>query len=261
MYKYWHTLILICIVTCSASCKKGENDPFLSLKSRQARMHGDWKIEAFEYTEKTVQPNGDYIEVVEHYEDNIITRVTKDYTESNSTIEYDTTMIFIDFVKYNFDKNGTWSKTLNTTTLFTEFSIDGTNHIYDTTITVAEITEKGDWSFLGAVEGEFKNKERFIMNLISQQSYTQSTYDHTVISLGDTAHYVENGSPLVESNNYYSGEQSTIIEIDQLKNKEMIFIEKRRNSGTNTVTPYQGIPTTTEAADFYSESKLTLRKI
>lgn len=31
-------------VTTVSSCKKGENDPFLSLRSRKARVTGEWKL-------------------------------------------------------------------------------------------------------------------------------------------------------------------------------------------------------------------------
>lgn len=37
-------LIAIVVLTTIAGCKKGENDPFLSLKSRKARISGEWKL-------------------------------------------------------------------------------------------------------------------------------------------------------------------------------------------------------------------------
>ncbi len=37
------------------SCKKGENDPFLSLKSRDSRITGEWKLTKVEGTQ--IQPN------------------------------------------------------------------------------------------------------------------------------------------------------------------------------------------------------------
>lgn len=260
MTKYWRTFILISIIGLTVSCKKGENDPFLSLQSRKARMHGDWDMSSYEYKEKTEQSNGDYTEIAESYQYNLITRVQKDYTESNNLVTYDTTVIMVDHIKFNFDKKGTWLKEYFTTTISTNLQQDGTNYIYDTTVTVSQIIETGDWSFLGAVQDEFKDKERMIMNVLDQQTIQQETNYHTVISLGDTLSYVEDNGQTSESSTYYSGEKSCTIEIDQLKKKEMIFIEKRRNSGSTTITPYQGVPTTLENANFYSDSKLTLKR-
>jgi hypothetical protein len=39
-------LLLAGIILFTASCKKGENDPFLSLHSRCARVVGDWNVSA-----------------------------------------------------------------------------------------------------------------------------------------------------------------------------------------------------------------------
>lgn len=39
-------LIAIIGLTTITGCKKGENDPFLSLKSRKARISGEWKLSA-----------------------------------------------------------------------------------------------------------------------------------------------------------------------------------------------------------------------
>lgn len=37
-------LIAVLVLTTITGCKKGENDPFLSLKSRKARISGEWKL-------------------------------------------------------------------------------------------------------------------------------------------------------------------------------------------------------------------------
>ncbi len=39
-------------------CKKGENDPFLSLKSRDARITANWKLVKVESTEVSTGPSG-----------------------------------------------------------------------------------------------------------------------------------------------------------------------------------------------------------
>lgn len=36
--------LLLCLVLFVSTCKKGEDDPFVSLKTRKARMEGDWRF-------------------------------------------------------------------------------------------------------------------------------------------------------------------------------------------------------------------------
>ncbi len=48
-------MTIVVVATLFQSCKKGENDPFLSLKTRDARITGDWELtygnETYTYTE------------------------------------------------------------------------------------------------------------------------------------------------------------------------------------------------------------------
>ncbi len=39
-------------------CKKGENDPFLTLSSRRARLAGDWKMTKLEMTQTSTDASG-----------------------------------------------------------------------------------------------------------------------------------------------------------------------------------------------------------
>ena len=43
-------LLILALVAAFTSCKKGENDPFLSLKSRKGRLAGDWIVKSATYT-------------------------------------------------------------------------------------------------------------------------------------------------------------------------------------------------------------------
>lgn len=69
-------LIAVVVLATFAGCKKGENDPFLSFRSRDARVVGEWKVSNYSYDETTV--NGTQT---------ITTKVTYDgskYTSTNS---------------------------------------------------------------------------------------------------------------------------------------------------------------------------------
>lgn len=45
--------ILAVVISGIQSCKKGEDDPFLSLRSRKARLSGEWKLTSYSYKEYT----------------------------------------------------------------------------------------------------------------------------------------------------------------------------------------------------------------
>ncbi len=47
-------LVAVLSLAFLAACKKGENDPFLSLKSRNARITGTWKLKSAEITNSNV---------------------------------------------------------------------------------------------------------------------------------------------------------------------------------------------------------------
>lgn len=47
-------IIAVLSITLLAGCKKGENDPFLSLKSRNARITGTWRLVSQESTQTDV---------------------------------------------------------------------------------------------------------------------------------------------------------------------------------------------------------------
>ena len=48
-------MVVAFAITSLNSCKKGENDPFLSFKSRDSRITGEWKLTKIEGT--SIQPN------------------------------------------------------------------------------------------------------------------------------------------------------------------------------------------------------------
>lgn len=55
MKKYIYLIFAILFLTVFPNCKKGDNDPFLSFRSRDSRITGKWKVVNYEY----VEINGD----------------------------------------------------------------------------------------------------------------------------------------------------------------------------------------------------------
>jgi hypothetical protein len=148
MKKLIQTLALAAVVVVSGAsftaCKKGENDPALSLKSRKGRLTGEWKLtkgtETFTSGGSTSTTNYDGTSITQSSGGGSIT----------GTFAYTLTI----------DKEGTYEYKMSET-FGGSTSID---------------TEKGRWSFLGKnKDGEIKNKEAIVLMETSYTSGTTST--------------------------------------------------------------------------------------
>lgn len=153
------------------SClKKGEDDPFLSLKSRKARVAGDWEVVSFKYTDtytSTSNPTSNYIDT---------------YTMNGST--YTSVSTYPNNPTLNSTDNGTrtWKWT---------FEKDGKFENTDTE-DGQTTTTKGTWNFTAGV-GELKNKSQIT-------TYDQS-YAYTGGSSAYTGNYVDMAFDLKELRN------------------------------------------------------------
>ncbi len=148
MKKLIQTLALAAVVVVSGAsftaCKKGENDPGLSLKSRKGRLTGDWKVTKADMT----QTSGGSTSSTK-IDGTTITQ-TSGGGSITGTCAYTLTI----------DKEGTYE--------FKQSETYGgiTNNR----------TEKGRWSFLGKnKDGEIKNKEAIVLMETSYTSGTTST--------------------------------------------------------------------------------------
>lgn len=133
--------IAIVGVSTVTSCKKGENDPFISLKSRKARISGEWKLEKGTLTSTTVAGG-------------IPSSSTTTYTGSTRTSNgnsdpYSETLTI--------DKDGTY-----------EIAIVDDGYAY---------TTSGVWFFAGKVKDlDLKNKEAIVLN---EQQYVEPGFSET----------------------------------------------------------------------------------
>ncbi|MCH8903668.1 MAG: hypothetical protein IIA45_07125 [Bacteroidetes bacterium] len=89
-------LVLIIGIIAISGCKKGENDPFLSLKSRDARITGIWKL---------VDQR-----IIRTYTSNSVTTVTVERFDGTTwSVEYADTIISRPYSReLNVEKNGTY---------------------------------------------------------------------------------------------------------------------------------------------------------
>jgi len=100
-----YSLLAIAIITLSSlfpACKKGENDPFLSLRSRDARLTGTWKLKSFTFTQTSVDViNNRPITstTIEEYNGTVIITTNNDGTTESEAFSSETT----------YDKDGTYT--------------------------------------------------------------------------------------------------------------------------------------------------------
>jgi hypothetical protein len=135
--------VVIAALTLSAfaldGCKKGPNDPFMSIHSRKARMTGDWNTTAGSgsYGSSAGTTTWTY------------DGTTYSETDASGTSTNGMTMTM------NFEKDGTYkSVTTNTATGYSDV-----------------VTETGTWNFTGKV-GDDKNKDHVVMKTLVSTDVT-----------------------------------------------------------------------------------------
>lgn len=126
-------------LTAMSSCKKGENDPFLSLKSRKARISGEWKL--IDGTSTNTYTSA-----------GLTTTSSTNYTSSSYTTSQGNTYTYSE--KMTIEKDGTYEVVVTD---------DGDTY-----------TVKGVWFFSGKIKDlDLKNKEAIVM--VSQE-YSEPGY-------------------------------------------------------------------------------------
>lgn len=240
------------LMLATPSCKKGENDPGLSLSSRTSRIAGVWNLTGLSMNSRNDESDGDYQTTTQMLAGNVITSTVTNHDASTGVSVTTKSTITLDKAEITIEKDGTWSQIWNTTTVTTNMYTDflGDEHT-ETVTSVGTNNTSGNWSFLGKVkEGTetFKNKERVVLNILSSSSTSSSTTVDQNTTDG-TSTTTDNGSTS-GTNTYSSGESQTTYEIDQLKGKEMIWKTSEAQSGTFSAT--NGGTTVTAADDDYT---------
>ncbi|MEI6123340.1 MAG: hypothetical protein WCQ95_06895 [Bacteroidota bacterium] len=187
-------LIFTFISLIIVSCKKGDGDPFLSLRSRKARLSGNWKVSSltstFSYKNQKHETTYDGVSKKEVYtvKDSIITVPTP--TPHDSVFTYTKTKTYTGDIITDFEKNGSY--------YYQEQFKDDTTGI---AVTI-EIT--GLWYFTGAnAQNGIKAKEQLAIQ------GTNLTYNPNI---GFSYSIIHQGEKTLD-----------IYEIYELKNKEIIL--------------------------------------
>jgi len=206
------TLIILSSISLVLGCKKGKNDPILSLQTRKARMTEEWKIDSWTKNIKHTgtQQNGSPIN------DELTFDLTQDSYEASIPWGYFSEYPFggkaiVEKAIWNIDKKGNWERILE----YTSSSSFSTKQIIE--------TKKGVWNFLSK-SSDYKNKERVVFNVLSSYQKVETTTPNGVVNIEEK---------FQEHNN---GEVSEIFEIDQLKSKEIVL---KRTNNKEFVTPIE----------------------
>jgi len=213
--------ILVVLPIVFSGCKKGPEDPFLSFRSRKARVCGTWTVTNLksEVVRKQNNVNTKTVTTVEGESwkqvitivgtDSIRTlsgKITKEPNQSEGSYTF------------FFDSNGKATMTYKY-----EFEEDLSGEDDDvSTVRQTKVTEEmtGTWNFLDGVDA-YKDKERLAFVIEDKKS---TTYEYELITSDDD----EGGVSLprlistnVVNDRYANGEMCTVYAIIELRNKEM----------------------------------------
>ncbi|MCG8573711.1 MAG: hypothetical protein MI810_02410 [Flavobacteriales bacterium] len=201
------------------ACKKGENDPFLSLNSRKARLAGVYEFTSWEsHNETFVDGPFQYYSYSDiSIEQGTGTQVTSTALELSGEPFSDTKTknIRIDNGEFIIDKDGSWEFTMNITLTWEEDAGSVINDYYEFTQRQT-INQSGNWEFLPKSDS-FKNKERVLFSEVTHQAFVLTTKKVVFVDGSSSTWVIEEGAIS------HNGPSKTIYEIDGLKNKEMIL--------------------------------------
>lgn len=204
------SIIILLLISVFSSCKKGENDPLVSLISRKARLCGEWKV-TYEEEQRISYEDGYNPQFCAHY-------LTENYLfdESIKTGTKTKTGTYNNFDGQNYvlaQYSGIPEETIPEyyTELFT-FNKNGTFSYSKTWINSSQKIEyQGTWKFLHK-NADRKNKE-YITTELDPNSYIYTNPN------GITATY-----PSPNSYGYpdpYNNDKITEYYLKELRNKEI----------------------------------------
>lgn len=202
-------------------CKKGEGDPMISLKSRKARVAGEWTVATYEENSTTTfTPTSGSASTTTDVTKIDGSAITVSKTDASGTT---TSTGTVKTASQTFNKDGTWTSSMEIT--FTE---SGTGWTATSTV---KIDEEGTWTFLSGV-GEAKNKEYISSSTTKSVETTATTTTVTGSSTSET-------DTDVKTNTYGPNEKVEIWKLTTLKGKEMvaeITIDNSYTSSSNGVS-------------------------
>lgn len=222
------------------SCKKGENDPGLSLRSRKARVAGEWKVTSWEeknnsignYTNtQTTSPasSSDGTSTSGYSSNSTVTfdgtnfKHVETWSNTNNNITYtnDTTYTGTGEIKYTFEKDGTFTMTFKSTYTRTSTTVPFTGATQVKTWSrETTMNRTGTWNFTGGIGKENKNKDGLVLTFATAETkvVTNDKTDLTFNNVTNTTTVVttDNSKQTFDTNEIHENWY-----LDRLANKEI----------------------------------------
>lgn len=242
-------LALLVIAAAVQSCKKGEEDPSISLRSRKSRVAGDWKVASIEETRTSTYQAGYNAGNPTPSTSTTINKETStdgsNYTKTttnSSTAAGSVTCISTwtgkaSSLTYTFDKEGKWTSVSEIVYSTYSNSCNPSTGGTCTGTSTVKVTSEGTWNFLGKVDSETKNKEEIA---VSTAKSTTVTTDVTTCPSGTVTEVN------TDIQNWARNEMVSVWRLVELKNKEIkiTYNGKFNSSGsdvtTSSITGYPG---------------------
>lgn len=250
-------LIVLSSIMVFDGCKRGDDDPFFSIRSRKARVTGDWTFDSFE-------SNINQYFINSGYKANVVFKLTG----NNISIKVDsiqtphdtskTTTGVVKEATYKFDKNSKMEYRFEYELTWTKTTVDENTNVTteDVIVTTVKTRATGSWNFLSNVEKngvhKYKNKER--LSLIFE-TYNENT---TIVSTtrvtdenGVQLSYNYNVTSTSDEHKYANGENAQIWIIRELRNNKIVmdrdvdYLEVTDNNGSGSSYQEKGNETAT----------------
>jgi hypothetical protein len=246
MKKLAKSILLIAAVALVApACKKGDNDPGLSLKSRASRLAGEWSLDSYTLKTNTTERDSDGDRYVTDSEltltgNSATSKSTTTYTPAVGTGSTSTSQLTgtVSDYKVTIEKEGTYKRSWtikNTSSSVTFGGTTVTNTIDNTSV----VEEEGTWQFLNKNKSEeLKNKEA-VMFAVTKRKTTVTNRSTTTSDV----------STDVTNETFGKNRNVTIWTLDRLAKDELSGAGSVDETSNGTVTSTFGSLTTTVSKD------------
>lgn len=212
------------------SCKKGEEDPALSLSSRKARLAGEWTVTYFKSISTWDNGAGDSSSYTQESNDGKTQTNTSVSTSGGVAGTPQITTTTIDLWEMTINKDGSYTEVKNTTEV-TVTDLGGGVTSTDTEVRTRSYS--GSWSFVGKDKtGDYKKNERVIFTV----TLYDGTYQNTNVYNDNGTATTTVGDLSTSNETYLTGEWVNYMDILQLKGKEVKLVLEGDNTDINTTT-------------------------
>ncbi len=226
--------VLFSTLVFESCLKKGPNDPFLSFRSRKARMTGEWVIKSYLLQTTTDYIDGSkYLYKLTSTDDNVAeTKGFENYQGQkdtswtwNGTIQTDRTFEFDKYgkVTYRYHYKISYFKEDEAEMPSWTNPNNGVSYWVDTTWSYErKLYNTGTWNFLNGID-DYKSKER--ISIMWEYKDFVETYNIKTLARAEDSDINPDIQDNVSSRKqtrsyYYNGESTEAWILDKLKNKE-----------------------------------------